>query len=485
MSRATNWSCKCPKDGQHCDMIYCEHKGCLLQGQDAEPVSQKVSNTTANYTPTVRCHEGVHMILQVNKMRLWVGRGSSFGPHCPDGDKPWALMVNLYDDHIYGKASAKCNGEAAKFMSPELFEGEIPTVILDWPDFGIPKLSRIWWQKFVTDLQALDGDVALYCMGGHGRTGTAASILLLMMGAADDKGPIENPVEWLRVNYCDQVVESTAQINYIQEICDVKFHAEPRDNWTQGQSAFPLGNSTTTPLLPQGGTGSGKGKPSGKLGAANLSKNAFRKLWKRWGKGERPKHLVDGDEFEITDGQDKPYTYVWVELDKCFWIKEHMNVNTPGDGYIETVYSDKHSFKRHPDPGIWDGPDGNEMSPGKFKQYYFEVHGKAFRCEPYPGDTYKLGVYGTFIWDKVNNVWIKTGDKGEEVRQIVENATKSEGKPVYYIHKPEDSEKFYVYKQGLEGSAWTARVDSFIDAKRTVKAFGGVIRQSDGSLVSP
>lgn len=54
--------------------------------------------------------------------------------------------------------------------------------------------------------------VGICCMGGHGRTGYFASCVL-----GKWKPEIENPVDYLRENYCSEVVESEDQLNEIAE----------------------------------------------------------------------------------------------------------------------------------------------------------------------------------------------------------------------------------------------------------------------------
>jgi len=53
--------------------------------------------------------------------------------------------------------------------------------------------------------------VGLFCMGGHGRTGYVASVVLGKLG-------YEDPIQFLRENYCRKAVESNAQIRHIAEI---------------------------------------------------------------------------------------------------------------------------------------------------------------------------------------------------------------------------------------------------------------------------
>lgn len=53
--------------------------------------------------------------------------------------------------------------------------------------------------------------VGLFCMGGHGRTGYVASIVLGKLG-------YEDPIGFLRSIYCSQAIESNAQIRHIAKV---------------------------------------------------------------------------------------------------------------------------------------------------------------------------------------------------------------------------------------------------------------------------
>lgn len=55
--------------------------------------------------------------------------------------------------------------------------------------------------------------IGLFCMGGHGRTGYVASIVLGKLGYDD-------PIGFLRSNYCSKAVESNEQIRHIAEILE-------------------------------------------------------------------------------------------------------------------------------------------------------------------------------------------------------------------------------------------------------------------------
>jgi len=111
-----------------------------------------------------------------------------------------------------------------------------PTLVIEWVDYSIPyTLGKPFWLALYDELKRLgEGKkVAIYCDGGHGRTGTALAILLAFaaLDGLDWDGP-RNTVAWLRENYCENVVESRSQIAYIGQVTGQDMSAiQPADAW--------------------------------------------------------------------------------------------------------------------------------------------------------------------------------------------------------------------------------------------------------------
>lgn len=89
-------------------------------------------------------------------------------------------------------------------------------------DGHAPYLTEHWWQWVANGLASAaaaktEGPyrVCVYCYGGHGRTGTALAILAHFLGL--DTGDL-NVVDYLRLYYCEEAIETTIQVNYIGKI---------------------------------------------------------------------------------------------------------------------------------------------------------------------------------------------------------------------------------------------------------------------------
>lgn len=101
-----------------------------------------------------------------------------------------------------------------------------PAVVVDWEDFDIPpaQIGRDWWETLAEEARRYK-EVWICCTGGHGRTGTTAAILAYLL---DNKEVGDDPVEFIRRHYCDQAVETPAQVNYVAAITGTAATAVPR-----------------------------------------------------------------------------------------------------------------------------------------------------------------------------------------------------------------------------------------------------------------
>jgi hypothetical protein len=99
-----------------------------------------------------------------------------------------------------------------------------PAVVVSWEDFSIPALGRDWWETLAEEARHY-GDVWICCAGGHGRTGTTAAILAYLL---DSKEVGDDPIGFIRQHYCNQAVETQAQIDYVAAITGTAATAAPR-----------------------------------------------------------------------------------------------------------------------------------------------------------------------------------------------------------------------------------------------------------------
>lgn len=158
------------------------------------------------------CHLGPVHVFDVGKAQIWAGRNF-------DMDREeWGLRIRL--DNAAPFDAILTGNDEAKAMMPGVFVIRTePTIRIEWPDMSIPELSGEWWDSLVLGLNALPEPirVGVWCVGGHGRTGTFLSILA---GLAFNN--VGDPVAYIRKNYCEEAVETQWQIAYIEAVTGLK-----------------------------------------------------------------------------------------------------------------------------------------------------------------------------------------------------------------------------------------------------------------------
>ncbi len=151
-----------------------------------------------------------------------------------------SLVVDLSRTNHNIDSAVTGNAKAAD-LCPGLFLSQPPTLRINWEDCSTPPLSELWWGNLLQVIQALPSvsRVAVCCVGGSGRTGTALTILAGLAGLIE---PEEDPVLWLRKRYHDGAVETGSQMNYIEEITGLMTDAKPAPmalGLTQGWHDMP------------------------------------------------------------------------------------------------------------------------------------------------------------------------------------------------------------------------------------------------------
>lgn len=211
------------------------------QQKKGNTVVSAASNSPYTHTAHVAkpCHEGVVGVFQKGHVAFWAGKARDVQQY-----NDWDLMICFSDresswENNDPQPYLTFNDAARKLVSPEILMAatRCPYIGINWPDFGEPDLGIAWWETLVKDIFAMDQEqvnVAVCCTGGHGRTGSALAILhhLCWPDAADD------PVTMLRRIYCNNIVESQAQIRYIQEITGRNIKAGPAWVGARGGSSY-------------------------------------------------------------------------------------------------------------------------------------------------------------------------------------------------------------------------------------------------------
>lgn len=86
-------------------------------------------------------------------------------------------------------------------------------IMMDWPDGSIPVIPYAFWKDLKNHLVNTKGKMLVFCLGGHGRTGTAIACLMVACGWSAGAAKA-----WIRRNYCKEAIETQVQEDYISRV---------------------------------------------------------------------------------------------------------------------------------------------------------------------------------------------------------------------------------------------------------------------------
>lgn len=202
------------------------------------------------------CHYDVVPVFNLGKSTIYAGRLSDV----MRSDKPFKLIVMCDPEPLaHAREMVELSGPAEKIIPRSMTEfTELPIMRLNWPDMSAaPFLTRKWWGDLLKVIRKLEGPVAVCCYGGHGRTGTALSC---MVGLTSLVPKTADPVKYVRDHYCDEAVETLAQINYIEAVTGRKVYENGSyftKSFTQGTTKASSQATTSSTTDTQGEFGDG------------------------------------------------------------------------------------------------------------------------------------------------------------------------------------------------------------------------------------
>lgn len=164
-----------------------------------------------------RCtHYGNVFVLEKKDVRIW-GGGISRGAAVNAG----MIVINLTETESFG---AKNPIKVVGFDLPEMEKWQkVRYISIPVQDMKAPLVHPDFWYDLVDALINLakkEGgvDILVVCQGGHGRTGTVLSILAGIL-----MPELDNPVEFIRKEYCEEAVETQSQELYVRDVLDMDF----------------------------------------------------------------------------------------------------------------------------------------------------------------------------------------------------------------------------------------------------------------------
>lgn len=129
------------------------------------------------------------------------------------------LVVSLLGRRRFSEAGNLIRGPRKwAFLRRFTSRAIVEELVLDWKDQDSFPVGRDFWVAFYEALR--DGGykkILFYCMGGHGRTGTAVGCLMTV--ALNIHGG--RAVKEIRDNYCKSAIETRKQEDYVRSMTKI------------------------------------------------------------------------------------------------------------------------------------------------------------------------------------------------------------------------------------------------------------------------
>ena len=164
------------------------------------------SNTSGAKTTYVSCTHKPTKLLQGtgkgSEYEIWAGKRWDVTDHLREFD----VILNCSGSSV----SARHNIPLPGFEKWENFS-TLKEIQLDWPDRDIVDLPFEFWRELLDYFEKNESKVLVFCVGGHGRTGTAIACIMVASGWKANEA-----ISWLRRNYCKEAIEEQVQEWYIR-----------------------------------------------------------------------------------------------------------------------------------------------------------------------------------------------------------------------------------------------------------------------------
>jgi len=160
------------------------------------------------------CHNGPVEVFSIGTSNIYAGSQWEIDTSllsidlfiCANGTKgQFNTMINITDTRGLLKATHE---EVDKRLTPTF-------LTLDIPDGAAPSLGPRFWKCLVSDIRDKRLNIAIYCQGGHGRTGTILACLAHYGGLVT---PPNDVVKFIRNVYCSEAVETSEQLTYLRQL---------------------------------------------------------------------------------------------------------------------------------------------------------------------------------------------------------------------------------------------------------------------------
>jgi hypothetical protein len=157
-------------------------------------------------------HKGKDVVFEAQGKQLFAGNGRGVD----ESSGHWDLIIDLASQLPYINPYGCVKERSAKRFDilrkhtwgPKPVNSEV--LSLDWPDMGIIPATLDFW---ITLWGMLPAKTVAMCIGGHGRTGTCLTALMIVAGEN-----YYDALDHIRDKHCKKAVESVAQTKYLHAV---------------------------------------------------------------------------------------------------------------------------------------------------------------------------------------------------------------------------------------------------------------------------
>ena len=157
-----------------------------------------------------RCHHSIKQVFKVGDMAVCAAAERLI--KLESIEEPKAVLLNCLGSALRQFRSPRVKAPKG-WESLEDTAPTFPEIVIDWTDYSSPPVGPEFWAKLIEVCKKKEiKQMVVFCMGSHGRTGTALAALLL---ANRDYTDPDEAIEFVRENHCRKSVESSSQIDYL------------------------------------------------------------------------------------------------------------------------------------------------------------------------------------------------------------------------------------------------------------------------------
>lgn len=164
-------------------------------------------DSVTGYRAKTCIHKGQDSIMQVHGCNIFAS--SSF--YGDEEGAEFGLVLNCANTGLTAMTVPPKMRHLLKYYQPTNRVIKVP-----WKDFGGPPVTFEFWPALVQELTGVP-DLLVFCIGGHGRTGTALAAIWI---AANPKISGVEAINLVRKVYCVDAIEAVEQVDYLVRMAE-------------------------------------------------------------------------------------------------------------------------------------------------------------------------------------------------------------------------------------------------------------------------